>query len=468
MRRRDEQEFAEFATAARASAAPDGVPDLRRLGAGLRHRAGGADPGVRRLAADRAQGRAARLRPAVRRQRGDRHRAPAVQHRAAGDARDHGPGQQVPRTSASRPARHCSTRCASCRHGSGPAWCCGTSRTSRSGRPRRCSAATRAPSRARPRAPWTPFAPRPTSRISSTRGHSHEPPEHPAARGQHRRPARPPRRGRPWSAPAGRGYAADALWPGSRSPRWPGSRSVSRWCAPDGDSGDQSPAAQPGGAHPRRTRCRPSRGATTRCWGRSRRTPPTRRWTVTSSAACSPTARSSLQRYPDGWDRAQPDRPARRGDTRRRGGPEGPSATTSGRRRARRSSAATPRGLWLLDSAGLGWTHVLEAVDFDVNMQRAAVDRRSRGHIFLTAGLGTPEETSPADLPRGPRGWRDRARPRRGRRGVRRPGGLDRRLRRPGARADHPEPGRRRALVRSRHRRLCREGPRAHRQTGSC
>jgi hypothetical protein len=51
------------------------------------------------------------------------------------------------------------------------------------------------------------------------------------------------------------------------------------------------------------------------------------------------------------------------------------------------------RGLWILDSARLGWTYVLEGVDLDVNMSAQPAIGDPEGKIFLTAGLGTPEET---------------------------------------------------------------------------
>jgi hypothetical protein len=52
------------------------------------------------------------------------------------------------------------------------------------------------------------------------------------------------------------------------------------------------------------------------------------------------------------------------------------------------------RGLWLLDTARLGWTKVLEAVDLDVNVSAQPLSADPDGGFFLTAGLGTPEETT--------------------------------------------------------------------------
>ena len=116
--------------AVRESAAPHGVPDVRRLGPGLRPRAGGPDPGLRRVAAADPGGGRVRLRPQGRDQRVPRQqpgagRAPRC---STEPDRDVPSGQDVAGSvhgaggADGRPAP-------TCRRGSGPAWCCATSRT---------------------------------------------------------------------------------------------------------------------------------------------------------------------------------------------------------------------------------------------------------------------------------------------------------------------------------------------------
>ena len=114
-------------------AAQHGVPAVRRLGAGGRPRAGGPDPGVRRLAA--AASGAAASSPTPARPWSARSSTPAASGRApSGRAEpDTGPpsGEDVAERGR-RPGGADGARSPGCPSGSAPAWCCATSRTSTS------------------------------------------------------------------------------------------------------------------------------------------------------------------------------------------------------------------------------------------------------------------------------------------------------------------------------------------------
>jgi hypothetical protein len=106
-----------------------------------------------------------------------------------------------------------------------------------------------------------------------------------------------------------------------------------------------------------------------------------------------PDGRAVLERYPNGWD--EPSQVSLLGE----GTPGVVDAPTDvGNYLGATESAvvfgSNTAGLWLLDSSELAWTHVLEAVDFDVNGSAQPVAADPDGDIFLTGSLGTPEETT--------------------------------------------------------------------------
>ena len=448
------------------AAAPDGVPDLGRLGAGLRHRAGGADPGVRRLAAASSAragcpptpGGASSTWPSTSGAGGPapscrRRRKPWTGRPAAADL---GVPAREALLDALRELPPRQRACVVLRYFEDLS----VRETADGARLPRGHG--QEPDRARPGRP-SRADPHPGSRRrGSTR---HEPPEHPAGRGQHRRPARPPRCG-------GRGrrrpVAGTPPARRRRSRRRRGGRARARRLAgrPRRRQRRPEPGGQSGGAHPGRRGAGRAGARLPGAAGPSRRTPPTRRWTATSCAACCRTAGRSCSATPTAGTG-----PARSASSERghHGVVDAPRDVGNylGATESAVVFGSNTAGLWLLDSSELAWTHVLEAVDFDVNGSAQPVAADPDGHIFLTGSLGTPEETTRpiyrVDLEGGVtelvRGG-----------DVAAYGGRvawTRHLRRPGGRADHPEPGPKR-LVRSWHRRLRREGPRDSRQTGSC
>ena len=150
---RDEAAFVEFAEAVRGTAASYGVPAVRGLGPGVGPRPGGADPGLRRLAAARRGPAASTPTP------GRPWSAPSSTTRGGGRAPScpQSPTANVPSRAGRRRVRRLARRADGgprrrCRRGSGPAWCCATSRTSASPTRPPSSGAARARSRARRRA----------------------------------------------------------------------------------------------------------------------------------------------------------------------------------------------------------------------------------------------------------------------------------------------------------------------------
>ena len=252
-------------------AAQHGVPAVRRLGARLRPRAGGPDPGVRRLAAAGPARRRARLRPQGGGQRVPGRQPQAVEHRAA-------------RVRAPRPRLRRGRRRG----------------RRRPGRPDgRARPAARTAARVRGAAVLRGARrPRDRRRARLQRGHGQEPdlacarrrcgrcsrtrpatssswPERGTCRGERpqgadagerrRSAARPPRPRRRWSAPAGAGSAAGVPVSSGARPCWsPGSsrRTAVTWPhgADRAGAADQPPRA--GRAHAAAERRRAGGGGT--------------------------------------------------------------------------------------------------------------------------------------------------------------------------------------------------------------